>query len=84
MIPRGFLTLLVLGLPVAIVAFAVIMGGFALAHATGDVLGANIMWYIAMGCIAIGLLDALLLLCFLGLEILLRNDDDEENGAGPG
>jgi hypothetical protein len=52
---------------VLLVAFAVLMGGYALAAAAGDTLGAVALWWIAMGCLMLIVTDALLLVMALGI-----------------
>ena len=70
MVPRRMLVVLVLGLPVLIVAFAVVMGGWGLAQGLGDPNGAAALRWIAMACLMLLVADGLLLLTALGLNAL--------------
>ncbi len=81
MVPRPFLVTLVLALPVIVVAFAVVMAGYALSVATGDHAGGRILFGFGTACLMIGLIDAILLVGVLGLNALNgpghRNEDSE-------
>jgi hypothetical protein len=65
-IPRSFLKALVFALPVLVVSFAVVMGGYALAHGTNDSAGAAVLWWVAMGCLMLICVDLVLLVGALG------------------
>ena len=79
MIPRPILIFLVYALPLLIVAFGVLMGGYALAHSAGDQVGASVLWWIAMSCLMLTAADAVLLIGTLGVEALSK-PDNRQNG----
>lgn len=66
--------MLVLALPVLIVAFAVLMGGWGLAQGLGDPGGAAALRWIAIACLLLLVMDALLLLLALGLSAIEERD----------
>jgi hypothetical protein len=70
MIPRSVLFTLVFALPLLVVTFAVVMGGHALAQATGDATGAQVLWWVAMGCLMLTCVDLVLLIGVLGARSL--------------
>ena len=70
MVPRRLMVVLVLALPVLIVAFAVVMGGWGLAQGLGDPSGAAALRWIAMACLMLLVADGLLLLIVLGLNAI--------------
>jgi hypothetical protein len=72
------LLLLVGGLPVLVVAFAVLMAGEALARATQDAAGARVLLWIAMGVLMLLATDVLLLVGALGINALARREPPEE------
>lgn len=78
MIPRSVLAFLLLALPALLVVFAVVMGGFGLAHAGGDALAAGVLWWIGMATLMILAVDLILLVGVVSIETLLRKPDDEE------
>jgi len=73
-IPRPFVTVLVFGLPVLVVAFAILMGEAALIESLGDAPAATVLRWIAAAAVMLLAADALLLVGVLGLESL---DDGE-------
>ena len=75
MVPRQILAFLVYALPLLVVAFAVLMGGFSLASATNDQPGANVLWWIAMSCLMLTAADVVLLVGALGVNSLSRPDN---------
>jgi amino acid permease len=79
-IPRSLLTFLVFSLPVLVVAFAVVMGGHALADGMGDPAGAVALRWAAIVCLMLLASDVLLLVGALGLGALGRRDSDDEQG----
>ena len=81
MIPRSILTMLVFALPLLVVAFSVLMGGSALASATGDLSGAKALRWVAIGVLLLGVVDMVLLVGVLGLNALGRNDDRSDPDA---
>ena len=80
MIPRPLLTILVYALPVLIVAFGVLMGGYGLAKAVGDPVGGTVLWWIAMGCLVLIVIDVLLLVAALGVSALVASDRRDDTG----
>jgi hypothetical protein len=70
LVPKRILVVLVLALPVLVVAFAVVMGGWGLAQGMGDPGGATALRWIAMGCLMLLVLDGLLLMMALGLNAI--------------
>lgn len=75
MVSRRFVTFLVVCLPLLIVAFAVLMGGYAVATAAHDATGATALWWIAMACVMLLVMDVLLLLVALGLDHIRQFHD---------
>lgn len=78
MFPREVLQALVFGLAVLIVAFAVVMGGYALAQGTGqpgqsDPL-ASALYGVGVGLLVLLVIDAVLLLVALGINELGRRE----------
>ena len=69
-IPRPLLFTIVFALPLTVVTFAVLMGGYALAHATGDAPAATVLWYMAMACMMLAGVDVILLIGVLGARAL--------------
>ena len=70
MVPRRILVVLVLALPVLVVAFAVVMGGWGLAQGMGDPAGATALRWIGMACLMLLVMDGVLLLTALGLNAI--------------
>jgi hypothetical protein len=70
LVPKRILTVLVLALPVLVVAFAVVMGGWGLALGMGDLAGATALRWIAVACLMLLVMDGLLLLMALGLNAI--------------
>ncbi len=79
-IPRPLLVTLVFALPLLVVAFAVVMGGYALAQATGDAGGAGVLWWVAMGCLLLTCVDLILLIGVLGARSLGSPDERRDRG----
>ena len=75
---RRLLLTLVFSFFVLLVAFAVLMGGYALAAATSDSMGATALWWIAMGCLMLIATDVLLLVGVLGIAALVGNQPSDE------
>ena len=75
MIPRRFLAVLVLALPVLVVTFAVLAGASFLAGGMGDALGAAALRWVAVAALILLAIDAILLLAVLGIRAA---QDDEE------
>lgn len=78
---RRLLLVLVFTLFVLLVAFAVLIGGYALAAATTDALGATVLWWVAMGFLILIAVDVLLLVGVLGLATLIRLEQHEGQGG---
>ena len=81
MIPRRLIALLVYALPVLLVSFAVLMGGFSLASATGDSLGAGVLWWIGMASLMLLAADLVLLVAALGVNHLAQSEDEQDGDA---
>ena len=64
------LKLLVLALPVLVVGFAIFMGGFALAQAMQDRIGAAIYRNLAIACALVLAADVVLVVTILGLRAI--------------
>ena len=86
MIPRFLLPTLLALLAVLIVTCAVLMGGYGIAAAVGDATGAQVLWWIAMSCIILLVIDCLLLVAALAIlhidparigQAHLRRDRDQ-------
>lgn len=79
MFPREILRTLVFGLGLLIVAFGVVMGGYALAQAIDAHLVAGILLGVGIGLLLLLAIDAILLLVALGINELGRGErrDDE-------
>ena len=71
---RRVLLVLVFAQFVLLVAFAVLVGGYALAAATSDTPGATVLWWIAMGCLMLIVADVLLLVGVLGISALVSSE----------
>ena len=67
---RSLLTTLLFALFFLIVAFGVLMGGFALAHAMQDTIGATVLMWIARACLMLIVVDVILLVSVLGIHVL--------------
>ena len=70
MVPRRILTVLVLALPVLLVAFVVVMGGWGLAQGMGEPAGATALRWIGIACLMLLVVDGVLLLMALGLNAI--------------
>lgn len=71
---RRVLLVLVFAQFVLLVAFAVLVGGYALAAATNDTPGATVLWWTAMGCLMLIVADVLLLVGVLGVSALVSSE----------
>jgi hypothetical protein len=69
---RRLLLVLVFAQFVLLVALAVLVGGYALASATGDVTAATVLWWAVMGILMLFVMDLLLLVGVLGLSALVQ------------
>jgi hypothetical protein len=72
LIPRRLIAALILPVPVLLVAFAVLMGGSALA----DAAAAKVLYWIAIGALLLLVIDLILLLLALALRAADGRDDD--------
>ncbi len=70
---RRLLLVLVFAQFVLLVAFAVLVSGYALATATSDSPGATVLWWAAMGCLMLITTDVLLLVGVLGVSALVTS-----------
>jgi len=71
---RRALLVLVFAQFVLLVAFAVLVGGYALATTAGDPWGASVLWWLAMGCLMLIVTDVLLLVGVLGITALIQSE----------
>ncbi len=78
MVPRRILVLLVYGLPILIVAFAVLMGGGMLAQALGDTVGARVLQWVAVACLMLIVTDLVLLVGALGINSLVKAEEPRD------
>jgi hypothetical protein len=67
---RWPLIILVYGLIVLVVAFAVLCGASQLSAAIGDSAGATLLWRVAAGCLILLVIDILLLVGILSIKAL--------------
>ena len=81
MIPRRILTVLVFSLPVLVVAFGVLMGGFVLAQATEDAAGAKVLRWVAVSALMLTIADVVLLVGVLGIKALGDHDDRPDSSG---
>lgn len=68
---RRAVLILVFAQFILLVAFAVVMGGYALTSAAHDAVGATALWWIAMGCLLLIVADVVLLVGTLGIAALV-------------
>jgi hypothetical protein len=78
-VPRLILAVLVCGLAIFIVAFAVLMAFYALVTALGDTYGAMIVLRTAVGTLVVLLVNLLLLVGALGLAALGKPQQDDHD-----
>lgn len=71
---RRLLLVLVFSKFVLLVAFAVLVGGYALATATSDGPGAAVLWWLAMACLMLIVVDVVMLVGVLGVSALVAAD----------
>ena len=69
---QRLLLVLVFAQFVLLVALAVLVGGYALASATGDIPAATVLWWAVMGILMLFVMDLLLLVGVLGLTALMQ------------
>ena len=75
MVPKRMLQALVFVLPLAVVGFAVLMGGSGMLRAMNDQEGGAWLAWIAAAFLLVGIADGLMLLIVLGLRALDEHDD---------
>jgi len=82
---RRILIVLVFSLPLLVVSFAVLMGGYALVEATGDQTAALVLFWVAMSCLVVLAINLVLLAGVLGVYVLgvraLVGFDEERDGS---
>ena len=78
---RRPLIVLVCTLPVLVVAFGVLMGGYVLSQATGDQLGAALCLRTAMACLMLLVGDIVLLVGVLGVHVLGRSGQEGDDSS---
>ena len=76
MFPNTLLKVLVFGLAVLVVAFAVVMGGYAFARgaADGPDAVANTLYGVGVGILVLVIIDGIVLLVALGVNELDRRE----------
>ena len=74
-IPRRYLVVPVLALPVLVVTFAVLAGATFLAAALGDAPGTAALKWVAMSSLIVLVIDAILLLALLGIRAVQEDED---------
>lgn len=70
MIPRSFLVPLVVGLPVLVTAFTVVMGGYLVLRLGDDEGAAAVFRWLGVACLLLLAFDLLLLVGLLGFNAL--------------
>jgi hypothetical protein len=78
---RRPLIALVYSLPLLIVAFGVLMGGYALSQATDDTVGAALSWRVATVCLMLLVGNIVLLVGVLGVYVLGRADQTDDDSS---
>lgn len=73
---RRTLLVLVVGMPLVVVLYAVVMGGAALLATLGDAAGALGLRWVGFGLASLFVASAVLLLLLLGWERLSREDEE--------
>jgi hypothetical protein len=81
-ISRRVFTVLVGGLAVLVVAFAVLMAFYLLISALGDAAASRAILWTAVGCLVFLVADLVLLVGALGLQSLVGEDRGPDRGAG--
>jgi hypothetical protein len=76
---RSLLTTLLFVLVFLIVAFAVLMGGFALADAMEDSAGATVLMWVARACLMLIVVNVVLLVGVLAVHALIREQQDRRD-----
>jgi len=82
-VPRKILAVFVIGLPVLVTTFAVLMAGHLLAGGIGDTAGQQALRGVAMGVLVLLGVDVVLLVGAMGVNSLERSAhrDDSPNGS---
>ena len=79
MIPRFVFFILVAGLSIFVVAFAVLMAFYALVTEMGDLVAARALLWTAVGCLILAVINVLLLVGALGLQALHGRQEEERH-----
>lgn len=83
-VPRWVVAALVLGLPVLLVALAVVLGAAGLARGLGDGAGSRGLAWVGLTLGLLAVVDLLLLVLVLGLEALNRSEDQDKKSGESG
>ena len=75
MISRRLLAIFVLGLPVLLVIFAVVMGGYLLAQQTEDAVAGSVLRWVGVACLMLLVIDVVLLVAALGIRALEQEEE---------
>ncbi len=78
---RRILLALVFAQFVLLVTLAVVLGGYVLATAVGDTLGPMVLWWIAMACLMLVVMDVLLLAGVLGIAAIVRIEPEKQDSS---
>lgn len=73
-VPKPVLTVFVFALPILIVAYGVLMGGYALAQALQDPVASIALRWIAGSCLILLVIDLILLVGSLGVNALAERE----------
>lgn len=71
---RSVLRVLFASFLVLIVSVAVVLGGHAIALSTGDRLGARVLWWVAIACLILCVIDLVMLVAVLSYQQIVRSD----------
>jgi hypothetical protein len=82
-VPRWAVTALVLGLPVLLVAMAVVLSAAGLARGLGDWAASRGLTWVGLALGILALIDLLLLVVALGLDALKRSEQGEPGDRRP-
>ena len=82
MVPRKILAVFVIGLPVLVTTFAVLMAGHLLAGGIGDAAGQQALRGVAVGVLVFLGVDLVLLIGALGVNSLERSGHRDDSPDG--
>lgn len=82
-VPRWAVSALVLGLPVLLVAMAVVLSAAGLARGLGDGAGGRGLTWIGLALGILTVIDLLLLVMVLGLDALQRSENEKDSDNPP-